>query len=173
MEKIFIETNGKRRIGIEVVCAECDIKFITRAMRPYKCCSKECSYKWREKKEIVNCAKCKNKFAITPSKKKNSKSGLYFCSRKCKDEAQRIGGIREIMPPHYGIGKSQKVYRGFFKNEELVCKRCGYNEFIECVDIHHIDENKENNNRNNLVPLCACCHRALYSKLWSFEGLLV
>jgi hypothetical protein len=38
-------------------------------------------------------------FMINSSRRKKSKSGLHFCSRKCKDEAQRIGGIQEISRP--------------------------------------------------------------------------
>ena len=61
-----------------------------------------------EKKPNVECAKCGKEFYKNESKKKNSKSGLFFCTRTCKDSAQTIGngGIKKIMPPHYGNGNN-------------------------------------------------------------------
>ena len=89
---------------------------------------------------------------------------------KCKDEAQKIGGIKEIMPPHYGTAEKE-TYRELFQQSEFICRRCGYNEFVGCVDIHHIDENHKNNEKANLMPLCATCHKALHWKLWKLEEL--
>ncbi len=50
------------------------------------------------------CSFCHTEFYRNNSKQKSSKSGHYFCNRKCKEAAQKLGGIKEIMPPHYGVG---------------------------------------------------------------------
>lgn len=156
----FIDTDGKKRNGIKKKCQSCKQEFITRIDKPSKCCSVKCRYEIRKNKITLTCSTCEKTFQRKPSAKKNSKSGFYFCSRKCKDEAQKIGGI--ITLPHYGDGKN---YRSLFKEEELVCNRCGYNEFISSVDIHHIDHNRENNKKENLIPLCSNCHRAYHNGL--------
>lgn len=134
-----------------------------------KFCSQKCfgqSRRGKIKKENnCFCSKCATPFYRSPSKKLNSKNGLYFCNRLCKEEAQKLGGIKEIMPPHYGT--SEKInYRELFDVSELVCFRCSYREFTSCVDIHHIDKDRNNNKKENLIPLCTCCHRSLHLGLW-------
>ena len=37
--------------------------------------------------------------------------------------------------------------------------RCAICTETSALDIHHIDYNRENNNPNNLICLCAVCHR--------------
>lgn len=103
------------------------------------------------------CALCNKHFYKKPSSFKNSKSGLYFCSRACKDKAQRIGGIKDIQPPHYGNHSCS--YREFaFRNLEYKCCRCNYDEHIAALVVHHKDRNRSNNKLDNLEILCANCH---------------
>lgn len=102
---------------------------------------------------------------LPPGRLKRSRHGVYFCSRVCKDNGQRIGGIEKIQPPHYGTRQIAE-YRKMFSPDELKCIRCGYNEFGCAVEIHHKDGDRKNNNRENLVTLCANCHGALHHKKW-------
>ena len=169
MEKIFIAKDGRKRKGVDLSCPQCGEMFTTRIDQPSKFCSKACGTKFSNKKISLNCSACGKEFERTCSKLKNSKSGYQFCSRSCKDVSQKIGGIKEIMPPHYGTGST--VYRNKFEDCELICKRCGYKEFTCSVDIHHIDENRNNNDIINLIPLCKCCHLALHNKKWKLEEL--
>lgn len=171
---IIVESDGKRRRAVEKTCRLCGSRFLDRAVtkKPKQYCTSECRRKDRTTSETITCANCRKAFAMKPSRRKSSRSGFHFCSRKCKDEAQRIGGVPAIMPPHYGTGTGKDVYRRQFIEEDLVCRRCGYAEFVVGVDIHHIDGNDKNNEKVNLIPLCACCHRALHSRLWSLDDLL-
>ena len=172
METIkFVDKAGRPRKGIAVNCKNCQSQFPTRRDQPAKYCCKKCSEVARRKRETFFCAQCNKKFERSPSKKKNSKSGLYFCTRECKEEAQRLGGIEIIMPPHYGTAKEDTTYRTLFENHEFVCSRCGYEEFSCSVEIHHIDENRANNDKENLIPLCACCHRSLHCKKWDISDI--
>ena len=42
------------------------------------------------------------------------------------------------------------------------CIRCGYNEFIACLDSHHTEtRRKQLMNEKIQVPLCKNCHQAL------------
>ena len=86
-----------------------------------------------------------------------------------------IGGIKEIMPPHYGTGKYSDAYRRAYKTlnniDKLVCKRCDYCEFECGIDIHHINKNRNDNSIENLIALCSPCHKALHCKCWCLSEI--
>ena len=158
---------------INVCCEECKLFFnapsgeVKRGNGKY--CSRKCSAiaiakKHKQRYEQINipnveCAYCHMKFYKNETKKKISRSGLYFCCREHKDLAQRIGsGIDQIKPPHYT--ESLINYREFYcRNAELkLCARCGYNKCPSILQIHHIDRNRKNNTMENLIALCPNCH---------------
>lgn len=144
---------------------------VRKNLEDRKYCSRKCYYSDNKRVVVeVDCSYCKKQIQKSPKELKNSKSGLYFCNIKCKSNAQKIGGIREIMPQHYGT-TLYIDYRSLFSPEELICIRCGYDEFESCVHIHHIDENRSNNNKENLIPLCANCHYGLHRGCWSIGDL--
>jgi hypothetical protein len=125
----------------------------------------------RRNRVIIICDWCGKEKEKPASHKNKGKHGYNFCSRRCKDNAQRLGGIEDIHPPHYGHTKEKYPHRAQFSEEEMICNRCGYNEFISCVDIHHIDFNPDNNDKDNLIPLCSNCHRALHWGKWEMKDL--
>ncbi len=175
MEEYILCTDGKKRKAISIVCAHCSKIHLAR-IRPSRLkmnrfCSKECAaaYSKNQNRLHLNCSWCGVSFERMFSKAKGSRSGLYFCTRKCKDAAQRLGGIEAIQPSHYGT--AQLDYRGLFAEDELICRRCGYSEFKCCVDIHHIDKDRSNNDKSNLVPLCSCCHMGLHRGAWDIKTL--
>ena len=169
----FVDKYGSTRKGQRVICPVCSTTFIARIDQPQKYCSKACKHRQQENKVKLTCQNCGKIFPRMVSKRR---SEFVFCNRKCKDEAQRIGGVSGIMPPHYSTGNIhtltyRNIYRRLHQIEKLVCKRCGYCEFECGIDIHHIDGNRKNNMGDNLVPLCSPCHRALHFKLWEFAAL--
>lgn len=153
---------------IEKECKQCGEKFQAELRElkrgNAKFCSRACSSKHRKeqprkpKQPNVECAQCGTAFYKTESKKRNSKSGLFFCSRSCKDEAQRIGGIKEIMPAHYGTGDGYRT--ACFAHHEKKCVVCGEDKIVA---VHHYDENHHNNDPANLVPLCPTHHQYVHS----------
>ena len=56
-----------------------------------------------------------------------------------------------------GIGLSEEIYSELTKE----CAVCG---FTELVDLHHRDENRDNNNLNNLIGLCPNHHLLIHRK---------
>lgn len=163
----FIGSDGIRRRGKEGTCEQCLGRFIQRLTWNQRFCSVVCARQARKKRMVVSCAQCTATVERPLSKRKNSKSGLQFCSRRCKDLAQRIGGKAEIQPPHYGSSKSK--YRKVFLEVGgvLKCSRCGYDEFESSVQVHHKDHDRGNNKIENLLPLCANCHSGLHNGYWS------
>lgn len=129
-----------------------------------KFCSRKCSGENKTKNVVapqpnVICALCHQMFYLNFSKQANSKSRLYFCCRAHKDAAQRIGGIKEIMPPHYGTGSAINTYRRtIFAIKPKICERCGFDKHPSAIIVHHKDRNRNNDNINNLEVLCCNCH---------------
>ena len=120
---------------------------------------------------VLVCAYCGKKFTRAPSKMNNSKSGLYFCCREHKDMAQRLDSgkqFSEMRPDHYSnveekIG-SINTYREMAMREyDHRCSICGWSEDDDILQVHHIDENRQNNALSNLIVLCPNCHAKLTS----------
>lgn len=152
---------------IDKKCQYCDLIFKAdnrEIKRGYaKFCSKVCSDKGKKTNKKVRIANCKcsfcNKDFFRRPSKSTSKSGLYFCSRECKDKAQRIDGIKDLHLPHYGKGNGKYTYRRLvLENVEKVCTKCGYKEHPEILEVHHKDRNRNNNDIDNLELLCPNCH---------------
>jgi 5-methylcytosine-specific restriction endonuclease McrA len=50
--------------------------------------------------------------------------------------------------------------RNYRRGIGLTCARCGFVAELPCqIDIHHADQDHQNHEPSNLVPLCANCHR--------------
>lgn len=117
--------------------------------------------KWIE----VTCAYCHQPFKKRISKLNDSKSGLYFCCREHKDLAQRINSGEEfnvMRPDHYGNTTANSSYRKLaLRNYPNKCAICGWDEDIDVLQVHHIDENRSNANLDNLIILCPTCHHKL------------
>lgn len=158
---------------ISVCCEECKLFFnapsgeVKRGNGKYcsrKCSSIAASKKHKKRYEEINtpnveCAYCHIMFYKNETKKKVSRSGLYFCCREHKDLAQRIGsGIDQIKPSHYT--KSPTNYREFYlRNADIsMCARCGYDKCSGILQVHHLDRNRKNNTMENLIVLCPNCH---------------
>ena len=86
-----------------------------------KCCSRKCGgiaagrKNTQEKIPNTSCARCGTAIYRAEARRKKTKSKLHFCNKDCKTAAQRIGGIKEIMPSHYGTS----IYRNLTK-EQLI-----------------------------------------------------
>lgn len=50
--------------------------------------------------------------------------------------------------------------RGYRGHKEMLCASCGFVPFDPCqLDVDHIDGNHQNHDADNLMTLCANCHR--------------
>lgn len=165
MSDLFVLEYGRKRPAALVVCGHCCNQFLAQvrfiAKGEGKFCSKSCAWAANKNRTEVPCAVCGIYKSVSPSKLRLSKSGMYFCNRKCKEVAQRLdGGMPEIWPGHYGTAEtSENNYRAIaFRNLPHCCNRCGYQKVIGVLQVHHIDRDKTNSNILNLEILCPTCH---------------
>lgn len=160
---------------MEKECEYCKEKFsalLKEVKRGHgKYCSRVCfgkkqSQKLKDKAKekrteatALKCPMCSKMFWRSKSKINVGKHNINFCSRPCKDFGQRLGGIKEIQPPHYGNGEHRDYRKLALNNLLNKCGRCGYNKHKEVLEVHHKDRDRSNNKLENLEILCPTCHR--------------
>lgn len=168
----IIDKEGKKREAKIVICDFCGKSFLKPKRfikeNSHNYCCKECSSLSLKKQIEIKCDFCGNAFMIKPSKLYCSKSGLHFCCRKCKDNAQKIiSGFKEMQPNHYGktiyndYTPSSIYQRICFSYHPHKCCVCGEENIVA---VHHYDGNHNNNDPVNLVPLCPTHHQYIHSR---------
>lgn len=164
MNVYITEKDGKKRVAVELSCDECHLPFLKRksfvAEKNY--CSRQCAKSAQVTSCEYKCDLCSELFTRKPSALAKSKSGLLFCTRKCKDEAQRIeNNFTEMHPPHYGQFSSNRYRDTAYAVFPKVCMACGWCKYKKLMEVHHLDSDRSNNDISNLAVLCPICHRAI------------
>lgn len=157
-EYIGLDTCNKNRIFVDIECEVCK-KVFCRQKRQVRghICSSLCQSIYKGTRIKVNCAHCNKEIFKQLSDFESSKSGLLFCNRECKEAAQKY--IPAIQPEHYGTASAQTGYRRkAFEYYLHECTMCGYKENKAALIVHHIDEDRHNDEIDNLIILCANCH---------------
>lgn len=158
------EKNGRKRIAEQAVCKTCGGTYLRRQVAPVnrkktEHCSPQCFSASRKKTSSCTCRQCGKSFWRIPSKILATRHGLSFCSRKCKDKAQSLGGnCPEIRPEHYknGNGESSYAARAFAALPNRCCG-CGERKKY-LLTVHHIDGDTKNGDIANLEIVCWNCH---------------
>lgn len=157
------EYDGANRTLYNTQCVVCGKDmWVPKHRLTKKSCSVECNVIYSKRNQVtLSCDLCGKEFKLAKNKAKLGKTGLKFCSRECKDKAQRVE-IGMIKPAHYKTGINS--YRDqAFRLYGKVCNKCGYNKDERMLDVHHIDGDRENNDKDNLIVYCVWCH-ALYTR---------
>lgn len=154
---------------MECICKRCNkkIEVDTRKFNLYNkhnwnfyC--KDCKDVGRRKRITLTCAYCEKVFERIPSAKRG-KNGLSFCSKSCaasyNNSHYRIGPNN----PNYIDGNRKGTYyiNVAFRTYKSKCTMCGLEEEC-CLEVHHIDKNRKNNESDNLIILCANCHSRIH-----------
>lgn len=138
---------------VEKICTVCGKPFLVNKFREQtsKYCGNKCKKigQYINRHKEVTCINCNIKFATSPSR--NPK----FCSKTCRYEYEKHHNVLSFSNAR---GRLKQVGR-FVK-----CEKCGYNEHLEILGIHHIDRNHNNNALDNLIVLCPNCHSLEHKK---------
>lgn len=160
-----LDTECRVRLFNHYSCDYCGVEYkkqarIAGGSKYEHYCSIRCGNSANVNNNLVTCecAHCGNQFTRTKARLKNSKHGVYFCSRSCKDKGQSY--IKEIQPDHYGNGEHSYRVKAL-NNLPNICAVCSYSN-VDALEVHHIDKNRENNSLSNLLVLCANCHTLVH-----------
>jgi hypothetical protein len=161
-ERLYIQDGPIKRTALKAICLYCKNEFLRRKDAPdgkWKYCSHKCSSTASRKRVKLVCTTCSKEFEKKVSGLVGSKSGLYFCCRKCKDFAQSFrGNCTEIRPNHYREGDGSGYYREWMKDEiSKGCEVCSEKMYFK-IAVHHKDGDRSNNSLENLAVLCFNCH---------------
>lgn len=96
-----------------------------------------------------DCPVCGNKFTT----KKGHKKEKVTCSYACANTFFRSG-------PDHGNWNEDFYRTTCFHYHDKKCVICGEDKIVE---VHHLDENKLNNDYFNLIPLCPTHHQYWHS----------
>jgi hypothetical protein len=160
--ELWLLESGVRRRAERASCVRCSTSFLRRLNRQDKLyCSSACAQLARRKRVSAVCEQCGSTFERTAERLGKPRHGFNFCSRECKDAAQRLdGGVAAIRPPHYGSGITN--YRGKV-DLTLGCWGCGEQRPYVLL-VHHIDGDRNNNVASNLEVVCGTCHMLRHLK---------
>lgn len=123
-----------------IICAKCGEKKEHQAKGLCFNCYRK--YSWKPKKII--CERCKREM---PMKAKGLCGGCYNFVFHLDSAKER------------NYQKYHNISAEFYKEITKSCAICG---FDKVVDLHHLDENRKNNSRDNLVGLCPNHHKMFH-----------
>lgn len=136
------ETCGKEFSFLESRLKHSDRKF----------CSKKCHANRPTTSDIHKCLNCKKEFFVCKSAK-NDGRGKY-CSKECYVQY----AVWDNSPSYqHGFACAKKLSKN---NNIKSCEIC-LNE-KKNLDLHHIDNNPFNNQKNNFIFLCRSCHMRVH-----------
>jgi 5-methylcytosine-specific restriction endonuclease McrA len=148
------------------ICAYCGKTFESNPSSGNVCCSWECRVArsktevWpTRKKLLIQCAECGKEFWIKLSARTAGKG--KFCSRECKINSQKIDNLSS--PSFYGSSVWYQTRKRILERDNSTCQHCGVQE--DSVHVHHKEYKRNGGDESdeNLITLCARCHRIEHS----------
>lgn len=154
-------------------CLDCKKKIIDyKAKRCHSCAIKYC-YKIGKLKKLQG----KNHWSFKHGKTHNNKcidcnSHITFYSKRCcscetkRKHKEGLINIRGKNNPSYKDGTGNYPYPSdfskalkykIFKRDNFTCQRCLIYSTNK-LSVHHIDYNRNHNNKDNLITLCMSCN---------------
>ena len=104
----------------------------------------------------VTCEACNTEFEVKEREKLFPSKEKYFCSRNC---ANSTGGKAKAKKHHYDEVATYTTI--VWRHHEKKCVICGEDKIVA---VHHLNENHNDNDPKNLVPLCPTHHQYMHSR---------
>ena len=106
----------------------------------------------------VECQTCRNNFTVNERLKQFPTKEAYYCSRSC---ANSVGGTVKALKYHPDEEAHYTTVAWRYHEKRCCVKGCGEDRIVE---VHHYNENHEDNRPENLVPICPTHHRYIHSR---------
>lgn len=147
---------------ITVECNTCHSQWIVSPVSFLPSATKDYSYSGCPycKYETFKCEYCGKEFKKLKSKIKEHN----FCSKICSNKYKNL--------KTFNFNDGGNYRRNAFTAYPHKCAICGWNKDERVLEVHHIDENRNNNQISNLVILCPICHKYLTLHLYTLDELL-
>ncbi len=143
-----------------VPCQRCGKIFYAKpfwAKKGYgKYCSAKCHHTAMRTGQEKTCSVCGKLSYKTQKSLKGSKSGKFFCSKRCQTLWRNQLYIGD---KHKNFKTGEFVYRAVMERARVpkTCSLCKTTDY-RVLAVHHIDKNRKNNRLENLAWLCHNCH---------------
>lgn len=166
---------------VERICPVCQTAYLVNPTRLKHgrgtTCSPECSYKFRfthaaQRRVKSFCLKCGGLISNPPSRIKHKRGAGKYCSPECRNSHWvNVNHPKYKGSPHtHKYGKNwASIRRAILKRDSNTCQMCGVS--MPRLHIHHkrpfrlFDSPAQANQHDNLITLCAACHRVAESKI--------
>ncbi len=155
-QKVIATKYLNRRSPIELKCLECGYEWSQPAASVLFNEHHKCPNCGVAQKVKLTCAYCGKELERYQSEIRKNKTGYFYCSQTC--------GNRHKNQLRLESGEWDKSLNYRYKamaNLPHKCAVCGWDEDERILEVHHIDENREHNELNNLTILCPTCHRKI------------
>ena len=146
-----LREKARKKASEKISCGFCGKKYSRYGIRHHeKACVKNPKVIEERIKTCPSCQKPFMKNSITCS---NACANRYFKHGRTAEGARWKSDDQLI---------SESKYREIcFRHHEKMCVVCGESKIVA---VHHLDENRENNLPENLIPLCPTHHQYTHSK---------
>lgn len=132
---------------------------------------------------LIDCLICNQR------KENHAKGMCYLCYKKQYISKTIICASCKRECPHQGKGYCKSCYNKIFhynthlkhrakkqfgltlEEYESLITACVSCDFDKVIELHHLDGDKNNNAKENLVPLCPNCHRMIHHRKYYNEIL--
>lgn len=142
-----------KKTPVKIQCKKCGYKWNISPLSLMPSSTKNYNFKGCPecKYDICQCDECGKTFKRLKSIL--NKTNLHFCSKEC--------GNRYKNKQVINIEEATNYRRNAFLKYPHKCAICSWNKDEDILEVHHIDENRNNNHISNLIILCPICHKYL------------
>lgn len=150
-------------------CQRCSCEFVPKDLSPKhlqrnppRYCSRACAQPNRKTRVKLTCRVCSRQFDRKAYMAEWSKERGPFCGFDCYATWQSENTVGQANPNHRpdsndrGALRWLEVRHAALERDGHRCRDCGSSNILH---VHHLDENPNNHVLDNLLTVCAGCHR--------------